>query len=336
MKVRDLKAPFYVQFEVTNKCNNKCFFCYNEKAQILGNELTLGEIKRILREMKKADVFYINFNGGEPLMRTDFFEIIEYAHYLGFDLHMNTNATMIDDYAAKRIARCMPSICTSILHSVKEQHDIETGRIGAFDDALQGIKMLVANGVGVEVNVCTHKKNYKDISNIAKLAVGIGCHAICSTKYILNNKSNLDFLMDAESTEELVDILCAAKDEIHGLEFIALTGPVPFCELSDNYHSKLAELNIPCQFGYGLCRINATGKVTPCTISDVVMGDLRESSFEEVWNASGWDKYRQLCHLPKNCHSCKDLSRCRGGCVVYDEAILDCGMNINTKKWNTK
>ena len=333
MKVRDLKAPFYVQFEVTNKCNNKCFFCYNEKAQMRGNELTLNEIKRILREMKERGVFYVNFNGGEPLMRQDFFEIIEYAHSLDFDLHINTNATLIDDYAAKRIARCIPSICTSILHSDGNEHDRETGRVGAFDDVFKGIKALVDNGVGVEVNVCTHKKNYQDIPNIAKLAVNAGCHALCITKYILNNKNNLDFLLDAKSTEELVDILYRAKDEIDGLEFIALTGPVPFCELPVNYYSKLADLNVPCQFGYGLCRISATGKITPCTISDAIMGDLRETSFEKIWTSPAWDKYRNLCHLPKNCHTCSELSKCRGGCVVYDEAILSCGLSINTKKW---
>jgi MoaA/NifB/PqqE/SkfB family radical SAM enzyme len=197
----------------------------------------------------------------------------------------------------------MPSICTSILHSRREKHDKDTGRIGAFDDVLRGIKILVAHGVKVEVNVCTHKKNYQDIPNIAKLAVKAGCHALCSTKYILNSKTNLDFLMDAKSTLELVDILYQSKHEIDGLEFIALTGPVPFCELPKDYYDKLNELNIPCQFGYGLCRISATGKVTPCTISDAVMGDLREVSFQEMWKAPAWDKYRYLCHLPQNCHT---------------------------------
>jgi radical SAM protein with 4Fe4S-binding SPASM domain len=333
MKIRDIKAPFYVQFEVTNKCNNKCFFCYNEKAQTHGSELTLNEIKRILCEMKERGVFYVNFNGGEPLMRQDFFEIIEYAHYLNFDLHMNTNATLIDDYAAKRIARCMPSICTSILYSDRNEHDRETGRIGAFDDVFRGISALINNGVKVEVNVCTHKKNYQDIPNIARLAVNAGCHALCSTKYILNNKNNLEFLMDAKSTGELVDILYKTKDEIDGLEFIALTGPIPFCELPVEYYTKLAELNVPCQFGYGLCRISATGKVTPCTISGAIMGDLRKISFEKMWTSPVWDKYRHLCHLPKNCHTCSELSKCRGGCIVYDESILNCGLSINTKKW---
>lgn len=334
-EVQKLRAPFYVQFEVTDKCNNKCFFCYNDKAHTNGAELSLQEIKNILDAMHKAGVFSININGGEPLMRHDIFEIMEYAKYLGFMLHMNTNATLVDDYAAKRIARCMNSICTSILRSNRDEHDKDTGRIGAYDDALRGIKTLVANGVNVEVNVCTHKYNYKDIPNIAKLAAESGCHALCSTRYILNHKDNAGFLMDAASTIELVDMLYKSKHEYSGLQSITLPGPVPFCELPSEYYHKLHDLNIPCQFGYGLCRISATGKVTPCTISDDIIGDLRKNSFEEIWDSEKWSQYRKLSHLPENCKSCDELRKCRGGCVVYDQSVKSCGIDINTKKWVT-
>ncbi|GHU17435.1 heme d1 biosynthesis radical SAM protein NirJ2 [Alphaproteobacteria bacterium] len=331
--VQQLKAPFYVQFEVTDKCNNRCFFCYNEKACTSGDELSCDEIKRVLDELKVAGVFSVNLNGGEPLMRDDFFEIMEYASYLGFDLHLNTNGTLIDDYAAKRIARCMRSICTSILHSDRDFHDKATGRKGSYDDVIRGIKYLVKNGVQVEVNVCTSKQNYKDIYSIAKLSADIGCYALCSTRYILNHKDNLDLLMDKQSTIELVDALIKAKNDFSGLHSVTLPGPVPFCELPMEYHAKLASLNIPCQFGYGLCRISATGNVTPCTISDDLIGDLRKDSFENIWNSDKWSKYRKLEHLPSNCKLCDDLSFCHGGYVVYDQSILSCNVCVNTKKW---
>ncbi len=311
--VNKLSAPFYVQFEVTDRCNNRCFFCYNDKAPTFGNELTLKEIWSILRQLKEAGVFSINFNGGEPLMRPDFFEIMEYAHYLGFSLHMNTNATLIDDYKAKRIARCMGTICTSILRPDECGHDCDTGRKGAYRDAIKGIQTLVNNGVKVEVNVCTHKKNVEDIYKIAELVDSIGCYALCSTRYILNSKDNVDYLLDKEDTEFLIDTLYKARQNFKNLKAISLPGPVPFCEISPKYHEKLAELNVPCQFGYGLCRISATGNVTPCTISDEIIGDLRNESFKDVWNSNKWDKYVHLEHLPVNCRECDELRLCRGG-----------------------
>ena len=334
--VTKLSAPFYVQFEVTDRCNNRYFFCYNEKAPTVGDELSLKEIKGILHQLKDAGVFSININGGEPLMRQDFFEIMEYAHYLGFLLHLNTNATLIDDYTAKRISRCMRNVCTSILRPDESGHDKDTGRVGAYKGVINGIRALVRNGVGVEVNVCTHKGNYKSIYDIAKLADSLGCHAICSTRYILNSKDNVEYLLGKDDTEILVDLLCQAKKDFRNLSSeggISLPGPVPFCEISPQYHDKLAELNVPCQFGFGLCRISATGKVTPCTISDDIIGDLRKESFRDIWNSKKWEKYRKLEHLPCNCKLCNELSRCRGGCVVYDNSIRSCGLKICNKKW---
>lgn len=333
VSVQKLVAPFYVQFEVTDRCNNRCFFCYNEKAHTYGDELSCDEIKRILKELRAAKVLNININGGEPLMRRDIFEIIEFAKKLGFGLHMNTNGTLVNDEAARKIAECMDSVCTSILHSNREEHDKATGRVGAYDDVIRGIKCLIRNGVQVEVNVCTSMDNYKDIYNIAKLASDLGCHALCSTRYILSRKEDIRLLMDFEATIELVDMLLKAKEDFKNLGSVTLPGPVPFCELPESYHEKLAMLNIPCQFGYGLCRISAKGKVTPCTISDDIIGDLRVSSFDDIWNSSKWSRYRKLEHLPKNCRSCSDLSSCRGGCVVYDDSIVAAGICINTKKW---
>jgi len=309
------------------------FFCYNEITQAFGEELELFQIKNILDQMKKAGVFSINFNGGEPLMREDFFEIIEYAHSLGFWLHMNTNATLIDDVCAKGISKYVKQVCTSILHSDQDIHDKMTGRKGAFSDVIKGITALVSNGVGVEVNVCTHMNNYKDIYNIAKLISDLGCRVLCSTRYILNSKENIDLLMTKEATMELVDLLFKAKSDFPKLIDVSLPGPVPFCELPESYFEKLFSLNVPCQYGYGLCRISPTGSVMPCTISDDVIADLTKCSFDEMWKSQAWDKYVNLCHLPKNCHSCSELSKCRGGCVVYDESIIACGEIVKSKKW---
>ena len=116
-------APFYVQFEVTDACNHRCFFCYNEAARSRGTQLSTVEAKRLLDQMREAGVFSVNFNGGEPLSRPDFFELAEHAKTLGFDIHLNTNATLIDEDTADRLAGLFPSLCTSVLAATPEKHE---------------------------------------------------------------------------------------------------------------------------------------------------------------------------------------------------------------------
>ena len=140
-------------------------------------------------------------------------------------------------------------------------------------------------------------------------------------------------LLNSKMTMELIDMLMKVKDDFLNISDVSLPGPVPYCEVDKDYYEKLRILNIPCQYGYGLARISPVGKVTPCTISDDVIGDLNDSSFAEIWKAEGWSKYENLCHIPKGCHECAEIKRCKGGCVVYDESIISCGEKVYTEKW---
>ncbi len=333
-KISRVNAPFYVQFELTEKCNNKCFFCYNPLGYIGGKELSLAKIKDILRQLADAKVFRVNFNGGEPLMRDDFCEIVEYAYDLGLELHMNTNSTLVTEKIAGFVSRYMKSICTSILHSQSDIHDKMTGRTGAYNDVLRGIGIWRNAGIKVEVNVCTSTLNYSDIYNIGKLLSEHDCYALCSTRYILTGIENRSLLVNGEQTMELIDLLLKVKEDFPCISDVSLPGPVPYCEVDETYYDKLRLLNIPCQYGYGLARISATGKITPCTISDDTIGDLNTDSFKEIWAANGWAKYESLCHIPTACRSCEELRRCKGGCVVYDESIIASGEKVGTKKWS--
>jgi radical SAM protein with 4Fe4S-binding SPASM domain len=333
VQIKRLASPLYVQFELTELCNNKCYFCYNPLGYVSGDELNTTEVKDIIRQLHGAGVFRINFNGGEPLLRSDLIEIVEYAYSLGLELHMNTNSTLVTDKIAGAISKYMKSICTSVLSSDEAIHDRMTGRAGAYNDVLRGIDVWRNNGVDVEVNVCTSTENYDDIYNIGKLIAKHDCYALCSTRYILNSPDNRHLLLNSKQTEELVDLLLRVKNEIPLIRDVSLPGPVPYCELSEAYYERLRQLNIPCQYGYGLARISPVGVVTPCTISDDEMGDLRKQSFLEIWQSDTWKKFERICHIPDACTHCEELKRCRGGCVVYDQSIISAGLTPQIRKW---
>lgn len=326
-------APFYVQFELTQRCNNRCFFCYNDIGQVAGNELSTDEVKRILNEMAAAGVFRVNFNGGEPLLRSDFLDICCCARDIGLEIHMNTNATLVTKEVAERLSCLMPSVCTSLLSSNQATHDAMSGRVGSFQEALRGMDLLRDQGIRIEVNVCTTMDNYRDIYAIAQLASSHGCYALCATRYILTNASQSGLLLTADATLELIQLLERIEAEIEGIVDVSLPGPVPLCELPAHSRESVTRLNVPCQYGYGLCRISATGLITPCTISSDVLADLRKVSFPEAWNVSGWNKYVQLGHIPRHCHACEDFSACSGGCIVYDECLINNGVSPCTRKW---
>ena len=326
-------APFYIQFEVTDACNHNCFFCYNDTAKYKGDLLSCEEIKLILRQIKEAGVFSINFNGGEPLMRSDIFELLEFASELGFDLHMNTNATLIDDYKAELIAKFLPSVCVSALASNPKIHDDLTGHPGSFQRMKKGVSLLLKRGVKVEVNVCTFRSNYKDLYNIAKVMAEKDVHVFCVTRYILANPKDINNLLGEKETIEVLDSLECIKNDFPTYQEVKLPGPVPYCELPPNQKERLEKWNTPCQIGFGLCRISPQGIMTPCPISSLYIGDLRKSSFKELWNHKIWNKFESLSHFPEACRLCDDLRSCRGGCIGYDDCLIESGYMPDTRKW---
>jgi uncharacterized radical SAM superfamily Fe-S cluster-containing enzyme len=78
-KKRQLSAPLFVIWEITGACNLRCKHCLSDAGKKAPDELNTQEVKDLIDVLEKMKVFYVNFSGGEPLVRPDIFEILEYA-----------------------------------------------------------------------------------------------------------------------------------------------------------------------------------------------------------------------------------------------------------------
>lgn len=326
-------APFYIQFEVTNACNHRCFFCYNQAMSERAKELSTDEIKAILDQMHEMGVFSINFNGGEPLARPDFFELAGHAKTLGFDLHLNSNATLIDERKADLLSELFPSVCTSVLAAQPEKHDRLVGVTGAHERMYHGVSLLLDRGVNVEINVCTFRDNYRELFEIASSMARDGVHVFCVTRYIMVTMEGAKHVLGAKETIAVLDTLERIQNELPTYMEVKLPGPVPYCELPSLYVERLRKWNTPCQIGYGLARVSPHGTVTPCPLSSHVIGSLRKTDFASLWHHERWSKFEIFSHLPTDCRKCQDLESCRGGCVGYDDCLNDLGRTPKTRKW---
>src|ERR1700692_5031404 len=91
-KALKLNIPLSVHLDVTYRCNERCIHCYLDHDD--HGEMTTAEIKDILNQLSDAGVFFLTLSGGEVLMRRDFFEIVEHARRLLFNVKMKTNGAM--------------------------------------------------------------------------------------------------------------------------------------------------------------------------------------------------------------------------------------------------
>ena len=84
--VQQRRIPFSGSLALTHRCNLGCIHCYarEEHAEIAGHsELSTGQWKKIIGEIKEAGCLYLLLTGGEPLLRDDFPEIYSFAKRTG-------------------------------------------------------------------------------------------------------------------------------------------------------------------------------------------------------------------------------------------------------------
>ena len=99
-----LDAPICLTWELTYACNLECVHCLSSSGRRDPRELSTDEAKTVLDELHDLQVFYINIGGGEPMIRRDFFELVEYSIGRGIGVKFSTNGAFIDADKAGRLA----------------------------------------------------------------------------------------------------------------------------------------------------------------------------------------------------------------------------------------
>ncbi len=150
----DLGVPMSVHFDVTYRCNERCVHCYLDHDD--HGEMTTAEIKRVLDELADAGTFFLTFSGGEVLMRRDFFELLEYARRLMFNVRIKTNAVMIREAEARRMVELgVDQVQVSIYSHRPEVHDAITKLPGSLRRSVEAIRFLTATGAQGRDRQCT-------------------------------------------------------------------------------------------------------------------------------------------------------------------------------------
>ena len=102
---RGLDAPICLTWELTYACNLACVHCLSSSGRRDPGELTPAEARGIVDELVALKVFYVNIGGGEPMLRPDFFDLVEYAVERKVGVKFSTNGTRLTCGAGPRAGR---------------------------------------------------------------------------------------------------------------------------------------------------------------------------------------------------------------------------------------
>lgn len=134
---RGLDAPICLTWELTYACNLACVHCLSSSGKRDPGELSTRQCKDIIDELERMQVFYVNIGGGEPTVRPDFWELVDYAtaHHVG--VKFSTNGVRITPEVATRLAATdYVDVQISLDGATAEVNDAIRGT-GSFDMAVR-------------------------------------------------------------------------------------------------------------------------------------------------------------------------------------------------------
>ena len=307
-----LQAPICMTWELTYACNLSCIHCLSSSGRRDPRELSTAEAKAVIDEMAALQIFYVNIGGGEPLIRSDFFELVEYAVDHGVGVKFSTNGTRLDAARARRLAGSdYIDVQISLDGADAATNDAIRG-VGSFDTAITAMENLVAAGFGpFKISVVMTRQNIPQLDQFEEIAARYGAQ-LRLTRLRPAGRG-------ADTWDELHPTTAQQRDLYHWLldRPGVLTGD-SFFHLSA-LGDPLEGLNL-CGAGRVVCLIDPVGDVYACPFvihEDFLAGNVRdEGGFTKVWRESDLFVSLREPSSAGACASCGSYDACQGGCMA--------------------
>lgn len=313
-----LDAPICLTWELTYACNLQCVHCLSSSGRRDPRELTTAEAKQVLDELRDLQVFYINIGGGEPMVRRDFFELVEHAIANGIGVKFSTNGAFIDEEKARRLASMdYLDVQISLDGTDAVTNDAVRGE-GSYAMARTAMDNLKAAGFGpFKISVVVTRHNVDQLDEFKALADSYGAQLRITR--LRPSGRGADSWHDLHPTNtqqvQIYRWLLAHTDPT--AELPVLTGD-SFFHLNA-LGEPLPGLNM-CGAGRVVCLIDPIGDVYACPFvihDEFKAGSVRDTGgFAQVWKHSELFTSLREPQSAGACTSCGSYDACQGGCMA--------------------
>jgi radical SAM protein with 4Fe4S-binding SPASM domain len=311
--------PHVIAWNLTRRCNLACAHCYisagawHDSEEELSTPECLGIVDQIL-EANPSPMLILS--GGEPLIRTDLEDIAAHASRAGATVVVGTNGIgLTTERILSLKAAGVQGVAISIDSLDPVYHDRFRHGAGALAQTLAAVDRLREHRLDFIVQTTVTRGNKRELAALADWAAEAG--AVSLNVYFLvetGRAEGMSGLSPSENETVLAELL-ELGDRFQGRMMVRSK-----CQPQIMRHvyqadsdSSLRNYGTRCPCGVQYCRITPDGKVTPCPYLPEVAGDLRESTFSDIWYKSDLFGRIRTGSLGGKCGRCEYREVC-GGC----------------------
>jgi radical SAM protein with 4Fe4S-binding SPASM domain len=331
-----------VVWNATKTCNLECVHCYADAAKSkFNNELTTTEAMALIDDLASFHVPALLMSGGEPLVRPDIIDLAEYAIQSGIRVTFSTNGTLINEKVARRLADIGVTYCGISIDGAEADHDRMRARVGAFKDAVRGIRNCRAAGIRVGIRFTVTSENAPDLDSIFRLVEDEDIGRLCIYHLVYSGRgaylSGID--LPGEEKRVFMDKLLNQVDRwnLENREVEVMTvdnhadGPFIYLwlmqrdEVRAQNALQLITSNGGNRSGMAIAAIDSFGLVHPDQFTQThTLGSIRERKFSQIWadhRVGLLDGLRnRKSKLKGRCATCRWIDVCNGNFRARAEA----------------
>ena len=323
-----------VLWSITGKCNFRCKHCYLSGAEDKYGELSHDTVMNIIQQIADCGIMEVALTGGEPLVRDDFFEIVDALLARNIKIpQIYSNAYLIDEkfLAALKARNTHPNIILS--YDGKGWHDWLRGVEGAEAAIERAVPLCRDYGFDVWVEMCIHRLNRNSIRDSVNFIASLGAQKMRIAGIMEAGDWNKNKADNSLTSQEILD---AVLDYIP--QYYADNMPIDI-DLASSFTAtpeKPDEFQVPsfrkdltperniCGCARNILYISPEGRVLPCvpmsgTKVEQMMPFIQDIGLMECINHTAWfqivsTKIKDFFAVHDECKSCEWQKNCWGGC----------------------
>lgn len=324
-----------VVWNLTRTCNLRCVHCYTDsEAKRYPGELSTAQCKAVLDDLAEFGVPAVLFSGGEPLARTDLFELIAYARSLKLHVVLSTNGTLIDAETARRfVDHQLAYVGISLDAADPATHDAFRGVDGAYERTMRGFRHCKAAGQKVGLRLTLTPHTMANLPAIFDLIEREQINRACFYHLVPSGRGAAEMMPSHEQARRAVETIFDRTRQLNAngrrVEILtvdnACDGPALLLKMQREGHPRIDQVREMLQWnggaryssGVGIANIDWLGNVHADQFSmHRSFGNVKDRPFSAIWTDTSDPMMAglkdRLHHLTGRCTTCRFKTMCAG------------------------
>lgn len=279
LKYSNESGPFFFMLDVTSACNFRCLHCYNESGIKKQKEMTNEELVDVALQIADFHPVSVCLCGGEPMLRSNLVDLVKIISPNAGAVNMVSNGSLITEAVVKELKEAGINTIQISLDGVNSmQHDTFRCFPGAFEKAINALKIIHEQGVRSYVSFIPNKLNIRTFSQFLDLMVELNVEKVRMMPLIPMGRGSK------------IENLILSSDE-----YVKLQSMIEFLKYKYSRKQLDIEWGDPLDhlkrlpnndvIGYKNCQysIKSNGDITISPYLPIIVGNIRKHSLKEYW-----------------------------------------------------